>query len=273
MASTSMRAPKQWCLKKQETITSFETWKQNLQFLLAQDPNFACFLADGATWKTAAQPLRGLHDDDHSIPDNLRRTAQQKVNHLDLMFGQIANYCPIISRNTIIKYSTSMTSIWQAIRLHFGFQATGSHFLDYAQIHLEVEERPEDLFQRLMAFIDDSLLKTDGGISHHTEVPTVDEELSPTLENVVVLQWLHLIHRDLPRLVKQRYGTELRTRTLASIKPEISLALDSLLEELRTTEEAKIMRSGAPQSTPVRGFSSNSSSDRQRTAPSRVSRI
>ena len=275
MASTSMRAPKQWCLTKQETITSFETWKQNLQFLLAQDPNFACFLADGATWlrKTAAQPLRGLHDDDHSIPDNLRRTAQQKVNHLDLMLGQIANYCPIISRNTIIKYSTSMTSIWQAIRLHFGFQATGSHFLDYAQIHLEVEERPEDLFQRLMAFIDDSLLKTDGGISHHTEVPAVDEELSPTLENVVVLQWLHLIHRDLPRLVKQRYGTELRTRTLASIKPEISLALDSLLEELRTTEEAKIMRSGAPQSTPVRGFSSSSSSDRQRTAPSRVSRI
>ncbi|VDI67074.1 Hypothetical predicted protein [Mytilus galloprovincialis] len=41
---------------------------------------------------------------------------------------------------------------------------------------------------------------------------------------------------------QKRYGTELRARTLASIKPEISQALESLLEELRTTEDAKSMR-------------------------------
>lgn len=46
----------------------------------------------------------------------------------------------------------------------------------------------------------------------------------------------------LPRLVKHRYGTDLRARTLTSIKPEISQALESLLEELRTAEDAKAMR-------------------------------
>ncbi|CAG2247139.1 unnamed protein product [Mytilus edulis] len=46
----------------------------------------------------------------------------------------------------------------------------------------------------------------------------------------------------LPKLVKQRYGTELRSRTLSSIKPEVSQALDSLLEELRNSEDAKVMR-------------------------------
>ena len=45
-----------------------------------------------------------------------------------------------------------------------------------------------------------------------------------------------------PKLVKQRYGTELRSRTLASIKPEISQALTSLLDEIRTADDAKIMR-------------------------------
>ena len=80
------------------------------------------------------------------------------------------------------------------------------------------------------------------GITHHDEELEDDEELSPTLENFVVLTWLRLIHPDLPKLIKQRYGTELRARTLASIKPEISQALDSLLEEIRTSDEAKSMR-------------------------------
>ena len=48
MAST--RGPKQWSLAKSETITSFESWRQNLLFTLSMDPNFAAFLAEGASW-------------------------------------------------------------------------------------------------------------------------------------------------------------------------------------------------------------------------------
>lgn len=66
-----------------------------------------------------------------------------------------------------------------------------------------------------------------------------DEEMSPTVENLIVLTWLRLINPSLPQLVKQRYGTELRVRTLASIRPEISQALPSLLEEIRKNEDAR----------------------------------
>ena len=72
-----------------------------------------------------------------------------------------------------------------------------------------------------MAFVEDILLKANS-LSHHGDLITEDEELSPSLENFVVLTWVKLIHPDLPRLVKQRYGTELRSRTLASIRPEVS---------------------------------------------------
>ncbi|KAJ8346823.1 hypothetical protein SKAU_G00282240 [Synaphobranchus kaupii] len=157
------------------------------------------------------------------------------------MLGQIANYCPIISRNTLVKNSTSLEFIWQTIRQHFGFQVTGAQFIDFSDIQPEGDERPEDLYQRLMAFVEDSLLRPNG-LSHHGEAVMEDEELSPTLENVVVLTWLKLIHPSLPRLVKQRYGTELRSRTLASIKPEISQALCSLLDEIRASDDAKIFR-------------------------------
>ena len=240
------RAPKQWTLSKTETINSFENWRQNITYILSLDYNFAGFLVDGFSWqkKTSSNPLRGLTADGENVREALRRTAEQKVAHLELMLGQIANFCPVISRNTIVKNSTSITSIWQAIRLHYGFQSSGSHLLDFADIHLDNDERPEDLFQRLVAFVEDNLLKQNGGITHHGETPTSDEDMSPTLENLIVLHWLKLTHPDLPRLVKQRYGTELRSKTLASIKPEISQAMDSLLEEVRSNEEAKIMRAG-----------------------------
>ena len=236
------RAPKQWSLTRQESITSFESWRQNLMYVLSLDASFAHFLLPNTTWlkKTRATPLRGFVDDHEDAPN--RRTAAQKAAQLELMLGQIANFCPVISRNTITKNSTSIESIWQAIRAHYGFQATGAHFLDLINITLKPDERPEDLYQRLMAFAEDSLLHPACGLSHHGEDITEEEDLSPTLENLIVLLWLHLINKDLPALVKQKYGTELRSRTLASIKPEISQAMDSLLDSIQTNDDARVMR-------------------------------
>ena len=241
------RAPKQWALTKHETITSFENWRQNLEYSLSLDSSFSPFLIPGTTWlpKSRENPLRGFEDDGSAIAAENRRTAVQKSAQLDLMLGQIANFCPVIARNTITKTSISLGHIWQNIRLHFGFQTSGAHFLDLAGISQGSEERPEDLYQRLLAFVSDNLLKPEFGISHHGQVPTEEEELSPTLENFIVLQWLRLLHPNLPSLVKQRYGPELRSRTLASLKPEISQALDSLLGELNTAEDAKILRAAA----------------------------
>ena len=76
------------------------------------------------------------------------------------------------------------------IRSHCGFQATGAHFIDFNDIKLAVEERAEDLYQRLTAFAEDNLLLVNGGITHHGEAPTEDEDISLSLENFIVLTWL-----------------------------------------------------------------------------------
>ena len=144
-----------------------------------------------------------------------------------MLLGQVANYGPGMSRSAIVKSFTSLANIWKIIRQHYGFQASGSHLLDFDSIRLEPDERPEDLFQKLSAFINDSLLCTDTHMRHNDSLPTEDEEVTPTLENLIVLAWLRLLHLALPKLVKQRYWRELRSRTLASIKPEIFQALDS----------------------------------------------
>ena len=82
-------------------------------------------------------------------------------------------------------------------------------------------------------------LRSDGSI-----LMKKNEEMTPSLENFVVLTWLRLINCDLPALVRQKYGTEPRSQTIVSLKPEISQALDSLLDEIRASADARVLRAG-----------------------------
>ena len=113
-----------------------------------------------------------------------------------------------------------------------------------------------------MAFFQDNPLSVHGGLTHHGVQVTADEDLFPTLENTVVVLWLQLIHPGLPLLVKQKYGSELRNKTLDSLKPEISQALGSLLDELRGIEDTKAMRIGS--TTPRRHPNSGRGPPRRR---------
>ncbi len=62
------------------------------------DTNFAESLWMGlcGVRKPNADPVRGLVNGCEEIPEMQRHTAAQKVTHLELMLGQIANYCPVI---------------------------------------------------------------------------------------------------------------------------------------------------------------------------------
>ena len=102
------------------------------------------------------------------------KIARQKAT---AEFNAGTKYCPIISRNTIIKNSTSLENIWQTIHLHFGFQSTGGHFINFLSIALENDERPVDLYHRLMAF----------KITHQGYNMTVNDEMTSSLGNFVVL--------------------------------------------------------------------------------------
>lgn len=149
-------------------------WNHNVIWGMASKPTVYSFVGCKFrtipswcfTWlkTTPATRLRGLQNNDEDVAENIRHTAEQKVIHLELLLCQIANFCPVVSRNTIVKNSTSVNSIWQSIRQHYGFQSSGSNFLNFDNIHLEAGERPEDLFQRLISFVKDNLLTPNGNI-------------------------------------------------------------------------------------------------------------
>ena len=87
-----MRGSSPRCLSKNKTITSFEAWRQNLQYTLTLDKNFAPFLVETFQKLNAsrANPLRGLMDDPEDQEN--RRTAAQKLTHLELMLGQFLSH-------------------------------------------------------------------------------------------------------------------------------------------------------------------------------------
>ena len=63
------------------------------------------------------------------------------------------------------------------------------------------------------------------------------------------------------------HGTQLRSRTFASIEPIIPQALDLLLDKLQANEDAKVMRSAVSQ---LRNFKDSSSEVKQPKFSSRL---
>lgn len=61
-------------LTKIETITLYESWRQNLIYVLSLDKN-------------AANPRRGLTNDGTTVSEVQRLMAVQKNAHLDLLLG------------------------------------------------------------------------------------------------------------------------------------------------------------------------------------------
>ena len=249
MAHKSL-VPKQRCLTPDETPTSFESWTESLVFHISLSDKSARFLSTGdlSTWTTAAD--RGFTDDVEigtpgtNITAENRMNRQTKISLLDIILGSIASYATVISAKFIKKQSTSLESIWERLRSYYGFRRVGSRILEITDIKLEMNESKESLWERMYSFLEDQLLTKNGAILHEGVKRETDEELSPTLLNLLVTLWLHIINPSLPSLVKQRFSTQLRTQTVYSIREEISDSIPILLNELEE-KECSIGRTGA----------------------------
>ena len=122
MAATAQR---QLALTENESNTTFEEWRTNLMSILSLEQAFTPFLQPDSKWgrKTKTSPLRGFHGTD----------ATQQVATLETMLGLIANYAPVISRGTVVKSSTSLKSVWNAICLYYGIQCNHDDHLSHSK--------------------------------------------------------------------------------------------------------------------------------------------
>lgn len=231
------KGPKPWKLTEDESFTSFTSWQYNIVYTLNKEEDFKPFLKENAKWEklTSNNPTRGLTDTDNGL------TKEQKVANLSQMLGLITQWVPHLLANDIVRNSVSIDSIWQIIRKYYGFQQSESQFMRFSSIVWQDGERPEHLYQRLLAHLQDNLLSSKSKLKHDGVVPEKDEDMSPTVERLAVLRWMELLHPSLPTLVQRTFSNDLQRMTLKDLQPQIVDALEGFLEELKH-EEIKASR-------------------------------
>ena len=219
MASNNTKGPKPWKLTEEETLSSFTSWQQNILYTLNQDTCNQPFLKPegpantDATWEklTSANPNRGFVD--NGGDDGTKKA--QKVINLHMMLGYLSQFVPHYLASDIKNSSTSMDSIWHMIRSYYGFQQSEVQFMKFSSITWEgrEQERPERLYRRILAHLQDNLLLKGSKLKHNETIPTKNEEISPTVERLAVLRWMELIHPKLPALVARTFAYDLQRMT------------------------------------------------------------
>lgn len=207
-------------LTEKESISSFASWKQNLEFHLASCNDFAIYISPTAEWSTAAVTNRGLTDDADTADKG--KTAVQKAFILEHMIGLIVSYCPETIRIEIQRKCTSLKWIWARVRRHYGFNKSEVNFLKLSTIKFKEGERYEAFFQRIMAHLYDNLLSSDSNLTFDGEPYRTNEEMSPSTERLAVYLWLHFIDDRLPMYVARVYAHDLQTKSLKDMQPIIS---------------------------------------------------
>ena len=238
------------------SISEFDTWKFSMLYQLRLNADFRVYLRDenfqfGA--KSLESPNRNFVDITHLVEDPqstttpkrtitvVKSSAEDQCFILDLMLDTIAQYLPKIPHNDIVQDCASLSEVWQVVRLHSNIQTSGALLNNIWNITRHADETPQALYSRVKQAYDDCLIRKNT-IVYKTAALTVDEQLSPTLHNTIILHWLQILHPKLRDLVTQRFCTQLRGASYAALWPEISKSIDMLLQELSSPVDQAICR-------------------------------
>ena len=104
-------------------------------------------------------------------------------------------------------------------------------------------ETKQEFFYRLKDSMEDTLTTREDRISENGELIVTDEELTPCLNSIMVMDWIEAIGGSpLVEHVYRSYAKDLETNTLGSLQTRISKNLEALLVEMQEFEQAKVNR-------------------------------
>ena len=220
-----------------QTITdaTFTKWQGCILSNIRKEEKWAPFVT--TEWGTNKVQNRGFNSD----------TAVADAQQVDLMLAYVAQYAPSVLYRDITQRSISLSSVWAVIRQWAGLKASGCKLYTYYQLKENFDRNGDltynDFFFALRNAKEDCLLlsRANGGkVKFNGTVPNTDEDLTPTLESDVVLDWLHALGGSkLADHVFRIFSKELETETLADIKQRVSECLPALLSESELNAELK----------------------------------
>ena len=167
--------------------------------------------------------------------------AAANATQVDLLLEYIAQYAPSHLYRDITNRSTSLAAVWTLIRNWAGLKTSGCKQQTYYSVKNSYDPNGDltvtDFFFTLRNAKEDCLLlsaASGGMIKFHGHLPTEDEDLSPTLESDIVLDWMEAIGGSkLVDNVFRSFSKELETEALADLRQRITDCLPSLSGEAK----------------------------------------
>ena len=104
-------------------------------------------------------------------------------------------------------------------------------------LKIDKEETKQEFYYRLRDAMEDTLILGKDNITDDGKVVTEDEDMTPTVKSMVVLDWLDAIGGPpLVEHVHRVYAKELETNTLASLQSRIWKNMTALMREVEGGE-------------------------------------
>ena len=210
---------------------TFNKWQGSILANIRKEERWATVMT--LTWQAKKVTNRGV--------------TVENAQQIDLMLAYIAQYAPSVLYRDITQRATDLNSVWTLIRNWAGLKSSGCKHYVYYQLKQNYERNGDlsqnDFFFALRNAKEDCLLLSDtngGTVTFRGNIPTTDEDLTPTLESDIVLDWLHALGGS--KLIDQVFRTfskELETETLSDIRQRISDCLPSLITESELQAELK----------------------------------
>ena len=251
-------------------IVAFKVWRNTLTAHVQQDSNHHHFMEGGryAAWRAADLGVRiqQLVDDDPDkvILDGKRDRLGQAAYNAELteLLGKrnaqlakfithIATLCHHTENDDVTNHSTSMVWIFDYLKRHYGLETKGANFMNIAEHSFKKGTPYQTYYKQYRASFIDNLRKRGDIIQYKNNLPLdQDEKLSPSFENAIVLWSLEKIDARLPLKVKKNYGHQMTGDvTLKDVQPVIFENIDNMIEELDSSQSAKMFATQAIEDT------------------------
>jgi len=228
--------------EKGVTNLLFDVWTQELEVYIQQDERLAVFLPRGtySTWLPRDQNPDRLAEARGG--DNAAQLAVRR-RELGAFLSVVAKACNIQHYNMVTRNSTSLEWIYTKLREDYDIQQKGIHFFNLLDIKYEPSEPAAAFYNRYRNLIMANLGKQGDAIRWlNVEELEEDEKLSPTMEDLILLNVLTLIDPRMPAHIKDHYHHLIgKSKRLMDFKADILVKIPTYLAEIpsaisRTTE-------------------------------------
>ena len=219
--------------EKGVTNLLFDVWTQELEVYIQQDERLAVFLPRGtySTWLPRDQNPDRLAEARGG--DNAAQLAVRR-RELGAFLSVVAKACNIQHYNMVTRNSTSLEWIYTKLREDYDIQQKGIHFFNLLDIKYEPSEPAAAFYNRYRNLIMANLGKQGDAIRWlNVEELEEDEKLSPTMEDLILLNVLTLIDPRMPAHIKDHYHHLIgKSKRLMDFKADILVKIPTYLAEI-----------------------------------------